>query len=69
VTGDGTRKAQVEARFGEGAAGNGRSMGLIEIVLVVLLVLVILGAFGYGGGSYRTPGIGLGGILFILLLT
>ncbi len=45
--------------------GTGRS---IEIVLVVLLVLVVLGAFGYRGGSYRTPGIGLGGILLIILL-
>ncbi len=43
-------------------------MGLIEIILIVLLVVVLLGAFGYGGGAYRTPGIGLGGILLIILL-
>ena len=43
-------------------------MGLLEIVLIVLLVVVLLGAFGYGGGTYRTPGIGVGGILLILLL-
>ncbi len=43
-------------------------MGVLEIVLIVLLVAVLLGAFGYGGGAYRTPGIGLGGILLIILL-
>ena len=43
-------------------------MGLIEILLVVLLVVVLVGAFGYGGGSYRSPGIGLGGVLLIILL-
>lgn len=44
-------------------------MGLIEILLLVLLVVVLVGAFsGLGGGSYRTPGIGLGGILLIILI-
>lgn len=43
-------------------------MGIVEILLIVLLVAVLLGAFGYGGGSYRTPGIGLGGVLLIVLL-
>ena len=43
-------------------------MGLLELILIVLLVVVLLGAFGYGGGSYRTPGIGLGGVLLIILL-
>ncbi|MFP5320206.1 MAG: DUF3309 domain-containing protein [Acidimicrobiia bacterium] len=43
-------------------------MGLLEIILIVLLIAVLLGGFGYGGGAYRTPGIGLGGILLIILL-
>ncbi|HVL26688.1 MAG TPA: hypothetical protein VM390_00965 [Acidimicrobiales bacterium] len=43
-------------------------MGIIEILLLVLLVAVLVGAFGYGGGTYRTPGIGLGGVLLIILL-
>lgn len=43
-------------------------MGIIEILLIVLLAFVLLGAFGYGGGTYRTPGIGLGGLLLIILL-
>ncbi len=50
------------------ASGKLEFMGLIEIVLIVLLVLVLLAAFGYGGGAYRTPGIGLGGILLIIVL-
>lgn len=55
--------------FRSGAVGKSNSMGLIEILLVVLLVVVLVGAFsGYGGGAYRAPGIGLGGILLIILL-
>ncbi len=61
----GRRRAQGSAT---GASGKVERMGLLEIVLIVLLVLVLLGAFGYGGGAYRTPGIGLGGILLIIVL-
>jgi len=43
-------------------------MGVLEVVLIVLLVAVLLGGFGYGGGAYRTPGIGIGGILLLILL-
>ena len=55
--------------FREDPNGKDTSMGLLEIILVVLLVVVLIGAFsGYGGGAYRTPGIGLGAILLIILL-
>ena len=43
-------------------------MGLLEILLIVLLVVVVVGALGFGDGGYRTPGLGLGGILLIVLL-
>lgn len=58
------------ARGSSGAPlGKTNLMGLIEILLLVLLVVVLVGAFsGAGGGAYRTPGIGLGGILLIILL-
>lgn len=43
-------------------------MGIIEILLIVLIIAALVGGFGYGGGTYRTPGIGLGTILLIVLL-
>ena len=36
---------------------------MLTILLIVLIVLVLAGGFGYGGGRYRTGGIGLGGVL------
>jgi hypothetical protein len=43
-------------------------VALSTLLLVVLIVLAITGGVGYGGGIYRGPGIGLGGILLILVL-
>lgn len=43
-------------------------MGLLEIILIVLIIAALVGAFGYGGGAYRAPGIGIGTILLIVLL-
>lgn len=43
-------------------------MGVVEIILIVLIVAVLLGGFGFRGGMYRTPGIGLGGLLLIVLI-
>ncbi len=36
-----------------------------KLLLIPLIVLVLAGAFGYGGGAYRGPGIGIGGILLM----
>ena len=41
-------------------------MDLLTLLLIVLIVLAITGGVGYGGGVYRGPGIGLGGILLII---
>ena len=43
-------------------------MDLLTLLLIVLIVLLVTGGVGYGGGVYRGPGIGLGGILLIVLL-
>ena len=46
----------------------GDTLTMLTILLIVLIVLVLAGGFGYGGGRYRTGGIGLGGVLLIILL-
>ena len=46
----------------------GNKGGMLTILLIILIVLVLAGGFGYGGGRYRTGGIGLGGLLLIILL-
>lgn len=56
------------ARFSSPATGNTHDVDLLTLVLIVLIVAVLAGGFGYGGGVYRGPGIGLGGILLIILL-
>lgn len=43
-------------------------MDPLTIILIVLLIAVLVGAFGIGGGAYRGPGIGLGGILLIVII-
>ncbi len=49
-------------------AGDGKKFGMLTILLIILIVLVLAGGFGYGGGTYRTGGIGLAGLLLIILL-
>jgi hypothetical protein len=46
----------------------GKRVGMLTLLLIILIVLVVAGGFGYGGGRYRTGGIGLGGLLLIILL-
>jgi hypothetical protein len=41
---------------------------MVPILLIILIILALGGAFGYNGGAYRGPGIGVGGILLIILL-
>ena len=48
------------------AAGNNHQMLLI--LIIVLIVVALAGGFGYGGGAYRGPGIGIVGVLLIILL-
>ena len=49
-------------------AAGGKKIAMLTILLIVLIVLVLAGGFGYGGGRYRSGGIGLGTILLIILL-
>ena len=45
---------------------------MLLIILIILAVLFLGGGFGMRGhstyGGYSTPGIGLGGLLFIILV-
>ena len=43
-------------------------MSIVTILLIVLIVLAIGGGGFLGGGAYRGPGLGLGGILIIILI-
>jgi hypothetical protein len=54
-------------RFVGTSSGENAHM-LLLILLIILIVLAFGGGFGYRGGIYRGPGIGLGGILLILLI-
>ena len=38
------------------------------ILLIVLILIFGLGGNFYGGGAYRYPGFGLGGVLLVVLL-
>ena len=46
----------------------GKKLGMLTILLIILIVLLLTGGVGYGGGRYRTGGLGLGGVLLIILL-
>ena len=60
--------AQWASPFGFAPSATGTSREMLVILLVVLIVVVLAGGFGYGGGTYRGPGIGLGAVLLIVLL-
>lgn len=53
---------------GVGTGHPGKEVTMLTILLIVLIVLALSGGFGYGGGRYRSGGIGVGGILLIILL-
>lgn len=40
----------------------------MTILLIVLILVALGGGFGYGGGTYRNHGIGLGSVLLVVLL-
>ncbi len=47
----------------------GASSMSVTTILLILLILVAFGGGGFlGGGAYRGPGFGLGGILLIILI-
>lgn len=41
---------------------------MLVILLIVLIVIVLFGGMSYGGGQYRGPGIGIGGLLLVILV-
>ena len=41
---------------------------LLLILLIVLILLAVGGGLGYGDGAYRSPGLGLAGVLLVILL-
>ena len=41
---------------------------MLTILLVILIILAFGGGGFLGGGAYRGPGFGLGGILIIVLI-
>ena len=43
-------------------------MSLVTILLIILIILAFGGGGFLGGGAYRGPGFGLGGILLIVLI-
>jgi len=45
-----------------------RFMSLVTILLIILIILAFGGGGFLGGGAYRGPGFGLGGILLIVLI-
>ena len=55
-------------RFHPTPAGDIAHVDLLTLLLIILIILAVTGGLGYGGGVYRGPGIGLGGILLIILL-
>src|ERR1700712_931907 len=44
------------------------SMSLVTILLIILIILAFGGGGFLGGGAYRGPGFGLGGILLLVLI-
>jgi hypothetical protein len=54
------------------APGSGGKGATVELLLLVLLIVLIVaavgGGVGYRGGVYRTPGLGLAGVLLVILL-
>ena len=54
-------------RFVGGRNGENVVM-LLLLLLILLIVLAFGGGVGYRGGAYRSPGIGIGGVLLIILL-
>ena len=51
-----------------GRSGGNMTAMLLLLLLIILIVFAVGGGLGYGGGAYRSSGLGLGGILLILLL-
>ncbi|GEP09652.1 hypothetical protein MGN01_14970 [Methylobacterium gnaphalii] len=41
---------------------------MVTIILIILILLLFGGGNFLGGGAYRGPGFGLGGILLIVLI-
>ena len=40
----------------------------LVVVLVIFILAFVGGGWGYRGGAYRSPGIGIGGALLLVLL-
>ncbi len=54
-----------------GPADMGQDEGVSLLLLILLIVLIVAlagGGYGYRGGVYRGPGLGLGGLLLIILI-
>ena len=51
------------------ASGCGKIARVLLVVLLVIFILAFVGGgWRYRGGAYRSPGIGIGGALLLVLL-